>query len=61
VVEKNNIQVTSPDELKGKYKCAIDNFGVPQYGDGGAGRTRELRHAKGRAVDWLFERWRGKK
>jgi len=32
VVEKNSIQVTSPDELKGKYECAIGNFGVPQYG-----------------------------
>jgi hypothetical protein len=56
VVEKNNIQVTSPDELKGKYKCAIGNFGVPQYRDGGAGRTRERRRAGGGATDWLFER-----
>ncbi|GJN31393.1 hypothetical protein PR202_gb19788 [Eleusine coracana subsp. coracana] len=32
VVEKNSLQVTSPDELKGKYECAIGNFGVPQYG-----------------------------
>ncbi|XP_062215673.1 vacuolar-sorting receptor 1-like [Phragmites australis] len=32
VVEKNSIQVTSPEELKGKYECAIGNFGVPQYG-----------------------------
>jgi hypothetical protein len=32
VVEKNSLEVTSPDELKGKYECAIGNFGVPQYG-----------------------------
>ncbi|KAL6902035.1 hypothetical protein ACP4OV_004911 [Aristida adscensionis] len=32
VVEKNSIQVTSPDELKGKYESSIGNFGVPQYG-----------------------------
>ncbi|KAM3313437.1 hypothetical protein ACQJBY_032808 [Aegilops geniculata] len=32
VVEKNSVQVTSPESLKGKYECAIGNFGLPQYG-----------------------------
>lgn len=32
VVEKNNLRVTSPAIIKGVYKCAIGNFGVPQYG-----------------------------
>jgi hypothetical protein len=32
VVEKNSLQVTSPEYLKGKHQCAIGNFGVPQYG-----------------------------
>ncbi|XP_047090500.1 vacuolar-sorting receptor 1-like [Lolium rigidum] len=32
VVEKNSVSVTSPEALKGKYECAIGNFGVPQYG-----------------------------
>jgi hypothetical protein len=32
VVEKNSVQVTSPEDLKGKHECAIGNFGVPQYG-----------------------------
>jgi hypothetical protein len=32
VVEKNSLQVTSPEDLKGKHECAIGNFGVPQYG-----------------------------
>ncbi|KAJ4772033.1 Vacuolar-sorting receptor 1 [Rhynchospora pubera] len=32
VVEKNSLKVTSPEDLKGIYECAIGNFGVPQYG-----------------------------
>ena len=32
VVEKNSLKVTSPESLKGKYECAIGNFGVPKYG-----------------------------
>ncbi|KAL8206025.1 hypothetical protein R6Q57_009576 [Mikania cordata] len=32
VVEKNSLKVTSPDNLKGTYECAIGNFGVPEYG-----------------------------
>ncbi|KAJ0695985.1 putative PA domain, EGF-like calcium-binding, complement Clr-like EGF domain-containing protein [Helianthus annuus] len=32
VVEKNNLRVTSPQNLKDTYECAIGNFGVPQYG-----------------------------
>ena len=32
VVEKNSVSVTAPEALKGKYECAIGNFGVPQYG-----------------------------
>nr|DAD38614.1 TPA_asm: hypothetical protein HUJ06_012936 [Nelumbo nucifera] len=32
VVEKNSLKVTSPEDLKGVYECAIGNFGVPQYG-----------------------------
>lgn len=32
VVEKNSLRVTSPDNLKDTYECAIGNFGVPQYG-----------------------------
>ncbi|KAF3327362.1 vacuolar-sorting receptor 1-like protein [Carex littledalei] len=32
VVEKNSLKVTSPQDLKGIYECAIGNFGVPQYG-----------------------------
>ncbi|ONM20081.1 Vacuolar-sorting receptor 1 [Zea mays] len=33
VVDKNNLKVTAPDDLKGTYECAIGNFEVPQYGD----------------------------
>lgn len=32
VVEKNSLRVTSPENLKGVYECAIGNFGIPQYG-----------------------------
>ncbi|PWA79082.1 VACUOLAR SORTING RECEPTOR 2 [Artemisia annua] len=32
VVEKNSLRVTSPQNLKDTYECAIGNFGVPQYG-----------------------------
>ena len=32
LVEKNSIQVTPPDELKGKYECAIRNFGCCSTG-----------------------------
>ncbi|KAI7745633.1 hypothetical protein M8C21_033479 [Ambrosia artemisiifolia] len=32
VVENINLKVTSPDSLKGSYKCALANFGIPRYG-----------------------------
>ncbi|KAI7745630.1 hypothetical protein M8C21_033476, partial [Ambrosia artemisiifolia] len=33
VVENINLKVTSPDDsLKGSYKCALANFGIPRYG-----------------------------
>jgi len=32
VVEKNSIDVISPDSLRGKRHSAIGNFGVPDYG-----------------------------
>lgn len=31
-MEKNSLKVTSPEDLKGIYECAIGNFGIPQYG-----------------------------
>ncbi|KAL4570913.1 hypothetical protein LXL04_026578 [Taraxacum kok-saghyz] len=32
VVEKNSLRVTSPNNLKDTYECAIGNFGDPQHG-----------------------------
>ncbi|KAK1428080.1 hypothetical protein QVD17_16908 [Tagetes erecta] len=32
VVENNSLKVSSPENLKGVYKCAISDFGVPQHG-----------------------------
>lgn len=32
VVEKNSLKVTSPENLRDTYECAIGNFGVPRYG-----------------------------
>ena len=36
-MEKNNLMVTSPNELRGKHDSAIANFGIPQYGGSMAG------------------------
>ncbi|CAH1418675.1 unnamed protein product [Lactuca virosa] len=32
VVEKNSLKITSPENLRDTYECAIGNFGVPRYG-----------------------------
>ncbi|KAK7330505.1 hypothetical protein VNO77_24700 [Canavalia gladiata] len=31
-VEENNLEVTFPESLKGRYECVIGEFGVPRYG-----------------------------
>ncbi|KAI3829512.1 hypothetical protein L1987_03637 [Smallanthus sonchifolius] len=32
VVENNSLKVSSPENLKGTYECAVSNFGVPKHG-----------------------------
>ncbi|XP_076883559.1 vacuolar-sorting receptor 2-like [Bidens hawaiensis] len=32
VVENNSLKVSSPENLKGTYECAVSSFGVPQHG-----------------------------
>ncbi|XP_017217015.1 vacuolar-sorting receptor 1 isoform X2 [Daucus carota subsp. sativus] len=34
VVESNSLELTSPDNLRDTYECAIGNFGVPASGGG---------------------------